>query len=189
MRLTVVVALGALFAGCRACDDGAPPGGNVQPPMPTGMLSAPREATAPLSEDVLARLRASRTAQPGWVELAPGGTVMDESRWVSLTALSLMENAFARAQPGFGPFGARDVQPESMARLASELRAQRAEWLMVHSIAEAKAKWPAVGALHDVQSDAQWRSMRDAFVLTLEDVAAHVDRLTARSAGMRVGEQ
>jgi hypothetical protein len=192
-RRSPVSALAALAAlamvvtlpACRSCDDREAPGG-AGPPMPSGML-VPTDAAPPPAEALAERLRSSRTARPGWFELAPEGSGKGEPLWVSVTGFALMENSFARAQPGFGPFGARIVQPDSMQRLAKELRAQRAEWVAVPTAAAAKAKWPAAEALRDVATDEAWRAARDAFAVTLDDVAAYVENLGAVGVGLRVG--
>jgi hypothetical protein len=74
-----------------------------------------------------------------------------------------------------------------MPKLAQELRAQRTEWLAVPTLAEAKAKWPGADTLREIPDDDAWRRAQAAFGATLEEMAAHVDRIAGQGGGMRVG--
>jgi hypothetical protein len=94
----------------------------VGPTMPTGMLMPVKgydAATAPLAE----RMRASHAPREGWFELIGGGDAGTGPRlWVSVSAFSRMEIAFARVEPGFGPFGSHVVPADALPKLAAELR-------------------------------------------------------------------
>ena len=150
MDRVVVIAMGAiLLAGCRGCgDDGggavARDGGKAQPTMPVGMLmtsEAGAGASASASESGAGAgagagaMRVTRGVKGGaWTELqvAAGGDSperrtfehwRDDSRFVSLEAMTLLHEAFARALPGFDLFLPRLYGPEALTRLAAELSA------------------------------------------------------------------
>jgi hypothetical protein len=120
-----------------------------QPLMPTGMLvpvgaapsSAPRAsgdsvaASAVPVEGAAGELRVMRNMKAGpWTELqrAPPGDQAnrtgfqrwrDDSRFVSLDAMTLLHEPFARALPGFDLFLPRLFGPAALAKLATELEA------------------------------------------------------------------
>ncbi len=155
--------------------------------MPTGLLLPAEAGPSEPAEALGDRLRTSRTSRPGWLEVAAEGNARAEPLWISVTTLALAQNAFARAQPNFGPFGERIVQPDNVKKLAAELRAFRAEWMAVPTAADAKAKWPGADALHDVTTDEAWRTAQATFATTLEELAARADVIAAQGGGMRIG--
>lgn len=135
IRLVLAVALGAANGGCRSCaeDRGAPadaaPAG---PTMPVGMLM-PVDAAG--SETGTGTMRVARGMKSGaWTELQvakPGDRPdrsdfqhwLDDSSFVSLEAMTLMHEAFARALPGFDLFLPRLFGPEALVKLGAELEA------------------------------------------------------------------
>jgi hypothetical protein len=140
-------------AGCRSCaeDDGRaarPSEKSPQPTMPTGMLvpiAAPPSSSASASagagtapapvEGATGELRVMHNLKAGtWTELQrarPGDRPdraefqrwRDDSRFVSLDAMTLLHEPFARALPGFDLFLPRLFGPAALAKLATELEA------------------------------------------------------------------
>jgi hypothetical protein len=208
--LVVALALGPL-AGCRACGDETRADGAAQPPMPSGML-VPSPASSPAASPatslelapplasvrwpgppavpiagILARLRVSGTPSISAFELAPVGEGEARSLWVRPLAMTLLENAFARAQPGFGPFASRVVTPASMPKLGEELAALRVEWLALPNAEAARAKFRAIDdALREEGGNDAWRDAQATFAMTLEILAKHVADLASKGMGLRV---
>jgi len=134
IRLALAVALAAATGGCRSCseDRGAPadaaPAG---PTMPVGMLM-PVDAAG---TETGGTMRVARGMKGGaWTELqvAKSGDRpdrsdfkhwLDDSSFVSLAAMTLMHEAFARALPGFDLFLPRLFGPEALVKLDAELEA------------------------------------------------------------------
>ena len=133
----ITVAFGVALAGCRACSDesggGALQGEQSGPTMPTGMLvpaSSGADADAGGGDSPF---RVARHMKGGaWTELQiaePGDRPSrmtfehwrDDSRFVSLEAMKLLHEEFARALPGFDLFLPRLFAPDALAKLAAEL--------------------------------------------------------------------
>jgi len=141
LRPVFASVLGAslVLGGCRSCD--APSGGAADaapagPTMPAGMLlpndnDAP-SAAAPL---IASELQIAHHVKGGaFTELQvarPGDRAdrrdfehwRDDSSFVSLAAMTLLHEPFARALPGFDLFLPRLFAGEALAKLASELDA------------------------------------------------------------------
>jgi hypothetical protein len=102
--------------------------------MPTGML-VPVRGPSDDAGTTAATLGVTRGVKAGpWTELQvarPGDTAerqafehwRDDSRFVSLEAMTLMHEAFARALPGFDLFLPRLFDPGALTKLATELDA------------------------------------------------------------------
>lgn len=143
MGLATSIVLAAASGGCRSCaeDRGAAvDAGPAQPAMPTGMLMPVDGAGAgagpgPGAEAGASAMRVARGIKSGaWTELQlakPGDTRdradfqhwRDDSSFVSLEAMTLMHEAFARALPGFDLFLPRLFAPDALMSLAAELEA------------------------------------------------------------------
>jgi hypothetical protein len=123
------------LAGCRSCGEDTPHGGDGAaavsgPTMPTGML-VPADAVSAAASS--ASLRVARQVRGGaWAELQlarPGDRPdrrdfqrwRDDSTFVSLEAMTLLHEPFARALPGFDLFLPRLLADEALVRLAAEL--------------------------------------------------------------------
>lgn len=158
------VVLLAFVSGCQSCEKRST---SDQLPMPSGMLVpmdvGPPEPTEPLIE----RLRTANTRRPSWFGVAS----TKGTRFVSVTAFSLMENAFARAEPGFGPFGKREVSAANAPKLFEELKKQREEWLALGTIDDARAKYPE--GMRGI--DGSWTEIQQTFATTLAEVASIAD--------------
>lgn len=136
-------------ASCRGCDAssvGPAEAGVVAtttasgPRMPAGML-APSGSSAATDTDAGDRpsLQLARGQKAGsWVELQIAGATddatrktfdhwKDDSRFLSLDALTLLHGAFARAMPGFDLFLPRLFAGETLAKLVKELEAFAAD--------------------------------------------------------------
>ena len=141
LRAVFASVLGAslVLGGCRSCD--APRGGAADaapagPTMPAGML-LPSESAAPsaAAPPGTSELRIARHVEGGaFTELQvarPGDRAdrRDFERWrdgssfVSLAAMTLLHEPFARALPGFDLFLPRLFAGDALAKLASELDA------------------------------------------------------------------
>ncbi len=130
-------ALSLANAGCRSCaeDHGAATDAGPAPPtMPLGMLM-PVDGAAVSSDAGAGAMRVAHGMKSGaWTELQParpGDTPertdfqhwQGDSSFVSLEAMTLMHEAFARALPGFDLFLPRLFAPDALGRLAAELEA------------------------------------------------------------------
>ena len=135
--LVTVGALALANAGCRSCAEerGSPVDAGPAPPtMPIGML-LPVDASAAPSDAGAGALRVARGMKSGaWTELQraqPGDAPerkdfqhwREDSSFVSLAAMTLMHEAFARALPGFDLFLPRLFSPAALVTLAAELEA------------------------------------------------------------------
>lgn len=138
------VAAGAMVVacgGCRGCAEdreAAPDAYVAQPTMPTGMLlpveGAQAEAGAGAGVGAGALRVARRIKAGAWVELQiarPGDsadrrefTHWNEDSWfVTLEAMTLLHEPFARALSGFDLFLPRLFPPDALVKLAAELAA------------------------------------------------------------------
>jgi hypothetical protein len=137
MALVTAAAIG----GCRSCAEergAAPDAAPAQPTMPTGMLMPVEGGGATPAVDAGAgagpnALRIARGVKSGaWTELqlakpgdAPGRTDFQhwraDSSFVSLEAMTLLHEPFARALPGFDLFLPRLFGPEALVKLGAEL--------------------------------------------------------------------
>lgn len=130
-------ALAVANAGCRSCVEGegaAVDAGPAPPKMPIGMLMPVDASTAPDDAGAGAMRVAHGMKGGAWTELQrarPGDTPdrtdfqhwQGDSSFVSLEAMTLMHEAFARALPGFDLFLPRLFAPDALGRLAAELEA------------------------------------------------------------------
>ena len=163
LQVCLLLCLALGLAGCQSCDERAK---NQPPPMPTGMLVPMEGGGTDAPEPLAARLRSSTQKKPTWFGVASGkGT-----RWVSVTAFSLMENSFARAEPGFGPFGKREVSATNAPKLATELKTLREEWMALGSIEAAREKFPD-GLSTNATTGVAWPEVQEAFGTTLAEIA------------------
>ena len=144
--MAMTVALMSSGAGCRSCANDPGSAGRdaagAQPAMPPGMLMPAGEGGErseqgkPAGEGSggdAAGLRVARHVKSGaWTELqvaAAGDTAdkkdfqhwREDSVFVSLEAMTLLHESFARALPGFDLFLPRLFGPDALAKLATEL--------------------------------------------------------------------
>ena len=129
--LTVTIFIG----GCRSCGEDKERGRPAVsgPTMPPGMLVPSDAPAAPAA--ATSSLRVARNVKAGpWTELQvarPGDRAerldfqhwRDDSVFVSLEAMTLLHEAFARALPGFDLFLPRLYGPDALTKLATELSA------------------------------------------------------------------
>lgn len=129
--LAASISLGA----CRSCGEDKERGGPTVsgPTMPPGMLVPSDAPAAPAP--ATSSLRVARNMKAGpWTELQvarPGDRAdrtdfqhwREDSAFVSLEAMTLLHEAFARALPGFDLFLPRLYAPPALAMLAAELEA------------------------------------------------------------------
>lgn len=202
-RAALLLALGV--EGCRGCADGASPApvDAGQPPMPSGMLvpspSAAASGEAGAAKDAAARLRVTRGEKGGAfteLQIAPPGERpdrwdfthwRDDSRFVSLDAMTLLNVPFARALSGFDLFLPRLFPPDALDRLARELRAYEKEWTSLATLAEAKARWAKYSELvAGLRTEAEWREARAALASTIGELVALATDLSAKKASLWV---
>ena len=141
VALAVACALTLANAGCRSCAEehrAAVDAGPAPPTMPVGMLM-PVDAAATAADAGTGMgpgaMRVARGMKSGaWTELQlarPGDTPdrtdfqhwQGDSSFVSLDAMTLLHEAFARALPGFDLFLPRLFAGDALVRLAVELDA------------------------------------------------------------------
>lgn len=134
---------GVAGAGCRGCGEERDGGARATgPAMPAGMLMGAeggagdaRGADADAGAAAASGARVLRGVKGGaWAEVqaARAGDApnrkdfdrwRDDSLFVSLEAMTLLHEAFARALPGFDLFLPRLFPPDALAKLATELAA------------------------------------------------------------------
>lgn len=201
-RAALLLALGV--EGCRGCDGGASPASvdAGQPPMPSGMLVPSPSGVASEAggaKDAAARLRVTRGEKGGAfteLQIAPAGELpdrwdfthwRDDSRFVSLDAMTLLNVPFARALPGFDLFLPRLFPPEALARLVTELDAYEKDWTSLATLADAKARWAKYSELvAGLRTDAEWRDARAALVATIHELVALAKDLSAKRESLWV---
>ncbi len=139
MAMAAAFGLAVANAGCRSCAEeraSAVDAGPAGPTMPAGMLMPLDAAGAGTGTGAAADgMRVAHGIKGGaWTELqiaqpgdAPARTNFqhwrDDSSFVSLEAMTLLHEAFARALPGFDLFLPRLFTPDALLLLAAELEA------------------------------------------------------------------
>ncbi len=202
MPLVLVLALAGLLcvAGCRGCSDGtaetAPEASG--PTMPTGML-APLPGTTPSDAPAspAERLALGRGKKSGeWAELqsarpddGPDRRSFErwqpDSRFLSLEAMGLLHESFARALPGFDLFLPRLFDPAALGRLRAELSATKAQLATITDVRTAKARWGEASSLvAELADDTAWLDARNAFVGTIDELTALSADLEAKGRGL-----
>ncbi len=169
----------------------------MQRPLPSGMLMGPT-AAAPASADPGRRLRSTRGATTGeWIELQPAApgdspkrTTFDhfrsDSLFVPLDAMTLLHEAFARAEPGFAVFTPQLLDARALGRLRAELASFRKEWTSIDAVKVARARFEASSLVRGLTSDDAWREARGALVATIDDVAKLAAAQEEKGAGLWV---
>jgi hypothetical protein len=146
--------------------------------MPSGMLAptAPRAAVIGPSSFVLAHAEGARPTGE-WIELKASA----EARAVYLPALvmPLLHEAFARALPGFGPFGVHRFEGNALGQLRDEIDtiAKSAGGI---SLTEARRRWPSSDALARIAGENEWEPCRAAFARALAELTAFLDAARRR---------
>ena len=134
--LAALLGAALVLGGCRSCDapNGAADAAPAGPTMPTGML-VPNDAPSAAASAGASELRIAHHVKGGaFTELQvarPGDRAdrvdfehwRDDSSFVSLAAMTLLHEAFARALPGFDLFLPRLFGGEALGKLATELDA------------------------------------------------------------------
>jgi hypothetical protein len=189
------LALGLALAGCRACgDEGAEPREASAPTMPTGMLAPlPHPPATPNPGSAPERLAVARGKKGGeWAELqiarlndAPDRASFDhwqgDSRFLSLDAMTLLHDPFARALPGFDLFLPRLFDRASLGRLRAELATLKMELGAMSNVGTAKARWGEVSTLvAALPDDTAWVSARAALIATIDELSGLATELEAR---------
>lgn len=176
-------ALTALFA-LTACTRNAPET-DASGPAPSG-TTVDRWLTPMSRDEASARLRLGRGVASGtWVELqsttaadSPTRSDFDrfrgDARFLTLDAMALLHDAFARASPGFDLFVPRLLDRDACARVAVELRVLVTEWSRSGPGA-GRARWGSRSELVRALDDSSWSAVRDTFVATLEELVRLFD--------------
>ena len=166
--------------------------------MPKGMLApAPDAPPSTAPSNVRERLAIARHRTGGeWTELqiarptdAPDRVAFDhwrpDSRFLSLDAMTLLHDAFARALPGFDLFLPRLFDGAALRRLQTELTALRTQLGTIASVSAAKSRWGAASALVLAMSgDAEWLDARTALGATIDELLTFVGEV--EKAGQRL---
>ena len=144
----------------------------MQRPLPSGMLAAPPSPASPAKPAVAKSLRSVREATTGeWIELqpAPEGespkkTKFDffkkDSLFIPLDAMTLLHDAFARAQPGFAMFTPQLYVAIDLGRLKAELRELKRVWSQIPTAAQARARYPYSARVSVAATDQLWKDFR-----------------------------
>ncbi len=199
------VAFAFALGACRDCDAPppapAPATSSHGPRMPAGMLApaasaGPTGSTTPLGSAALEVARGVRSGP--WVELqiAPASDTAsrssfdrwkDDSRFVSIEAITLLHGPFARALPGFDLFVPRLFAAAAATKLANELEAFAAELDGVTTASAAREKWGAQSELvHALADDAAWTRTRGTLAATARELAGFAKAASAKGGGVWV---
>lgn len=197
----------ALLQGCRCGDAREAPPEVAGPTMPTGMLAPlPDAPPLPPPETPAERLSMARgkkgtdaAAVGQWVELRlarpdepPARPLHDgaeavDSRFLSIDAMTLLHEPFARALPGFDLFLPRLFDAAALGRLHAELSSVRRELGAVSSVAAAKALWGNVSNLvQSLPDDASWQAARSALLVTIDELSRLAEALEKKGQGLWV---
>jgi hypothetical protein len=172
--LVILSALAFAFVGCR-CDNGRADAidAGAQPTMPKGMLApAPVpivDAGEPLPRPARLRAYAARPTAGDWV-LVRAAPDDNGRRYVSVDTMTLLHDAFARAMPGFDLFVPRRFEGDGLARLASELRSFKQEWVAIGTADDAKGKWGKTSSFILTLDGSEWIAARDALAATIDAI-------------------
>lgn len=179
------------LAGCR-CGEPAREEAPSPPAMPSGML-APLPAIPP-RVDAVEALSMTRGKTAGeWIELQLAATNdvpdrrtferwLPESRFLSLDAMTLLHDPFARALPGFDLFLPRLLDPPALARLDAELVAFGAS-VATLSLVDAKRRF-ASPVIHSLENEASWQAVRSALLNTVEELTGLARGLAPTGRGL-----
>lgn len=173
---------------------------SMQRPLPSGMLAPPSSPSPPSTQNakVGKSLKSTREATTGeWIELqpAPEGespkkTKFDffkkDSLFVPLDAMTLMHDAFARAQPGFAMFTPQLFVAMSLGRLKTELRELKRVWSQVPTAAAARARYPYSARVNAALTDELWKDFQGELVFTIDEVIKLADAQIAQGAALWV---
>jgi len=192
-------ALLSLVIGCKTTP--APPAAeeaqdaSMQKPLPTGMLAAPSMSAKPAVGKSLRSVREAKTGE--WIELqpAPEGetpkkTKFDffkrDSLFVPLDAMTLLHDAFARAQPGFAMFTPQLFVATDLGRLKSELREFKRLWSQVPTAAAARARYPYSARVNAALTDELWKDFQGELSFTIDEIIKLADAQIAQGAALWV---
>lgn len=191
-----------VLAACKGREQPAPAAvevhdASMQKPLPTGMLMGAPSA-APAKTAPARRLRSMRGVTSGeWIELQPAApgdspkrTTFDhfrnDSLFLPLDAMTLLHDAFARAEPGFAPLSPQLLDALALGRLKGELGSFRKQWTAVTSVSAARERFAASALVRGLASDGEWREAQGALAATIDDVTKLADELEKKGAGLWV---
>lgn len=168
--------------------------------MPTGMLAplpdAPPSSPPGSAADRLAIARGKKGGEWAELQVARAGDAPDrsafehwqaESRFLSLDAMTLLHDPFARALPGFDLFLPRLLDGPALGRLRAELEALKGQLAAMPNVAAAKARWGEVSTLvGGLVDDTSWVAARAALVATIDELSRFAGELQASSKSLWV---
>lgn len=156
--------------------------------MPPGMLTPlPSAASASPPGSPADRLSMARERRGGeWAELqiaqpgdSPERTSFERgqpgARFLSLDAMTLLHDPFARALPGFDLFLPRRFDGAALGRLRLELATMKAQVGAIPNLAAAKGRWGEASSLvAALPDDTAWLDARGALLRTIDELTALV---------------
>jgi hypothetical protein len=165
-------------------------------PLPAG-LDAARGLEAGSPAPTGERLALGRTAGGEGVELQPARTSDDPtrrtfergqpgSRFLSVDAMTLLHDAFARALPGFDLFVPRFLGPPALARLRAELAAAKQALVDVGTLEAARTRWGSVAVIAALPDDAAWLHARGTLARTVDELVNFAEDLEKKGQGLWV---
>lgn len=195
VALVAAALAGSFVGGCRTRAEDDPSTSRVpeQPAMPRGMLVPAPEAIAAstpdsgprAASDIASRLTTTRSKPSGAaVEVrVPGGA----ATFVPLEAVTLLNDALARAKPGYVPLLAQRFEGDELARLDSELAAFESAWLGVVTSGDAKARWARTSELvRTLEGETSWKDAQRALVDTIRILRAEIAGARAEGQGLEL---
>lgn len=164
------------------------------------MLSTMRDSSAEeVRADVTERLSIGRLKKSGeWAELqaaapsdSPDRTTFEhwraDSLYLSIDAITLLHDAFARSLPGFDLFLPKLYEPSRLPLLRKELTTLRSQLSNMLAVSAAKVRWGSSSSLiQQLPDDAAWLRARAALVATLDELVTLVEALEKQNQGLWV---
>ncbi len=205
LGLSLAAVLGLVTAGCQSCSDArdateaSPRSGTSGPTMPVGMLAPLPDAAPPPAPGAAERLSMARGKTAGeWAELqvarandGPDRRAFErwqpDSRFLSLDAMRLLHDAFARALPGFDLFLPRHLDGAALGRLRAELAVLKTALAAMPDARSAKARWGEASSLvAALPDDVAWLDARAALLGTIDALTELAVDLEAKGEGLWV---
>jgi hypothetical protein len=182
LALALFVVL-ALVPSCRCSDEGPAAHKAAIPLLPSGMLAPPVSSSAARIGPSAFALAHTDARPPGeWIRLE--ATRDTANVYLPVPVMPLLHEAFARALPGFGPFGSHRFEGAALGRLHDEVEAL-GRGAGALSLAEARRRWPASDGLARIGGDSDWVPCREAFAQTLAELTVFLDAARRRGDAIR----
>jgi hypothetical protein len=110
-----------------------------------------------------------------------------DSRFLSLDAMTLLHDPFARASPGFDLFLPRLLDVAALGRLRTELASMKSAVAAIATAQAAKARWGEASSLiQSLKDDVAWLDARASLLTTIDELGAMAADLEKRGQSLWV---